>query len=183
MKTALAAPLLAAVVLALGAGEAAADVVMPEPEGCPAGTVGATCHGGPHCRPLTCTGDSDCQGGKVCQDLALCTGIVNCAGMIMPDEDPSKYDTTKVISACDAGGACASGTCTTLKVCAAPATPQPEPAADAGGASVPGSGSAGKSSGCAAASDGALGAWLSLLGLLALLALAWTARAHGQRPR
>lgn len=95
-----------------------ADVVSPQPETCPEGGQPATCHGGPHCRPIGCTTDSDCMDGRVCQDRSLCVGVVNCAGNIPPDADPAMYNVQTVVSTCSPDAPCTgSDTCTTLKVC------------------------------------------------------------------
>jgi hypothetical protein len=95
-----------------------ADVVGPEPASCPEGGQPSTCHGGPHCRPLSCTTDTDCQNGLVCRDRSFCAGIVNCAGLLPPDSDPSMYDVQTVEGTCSAGDTCdAAATCKTLKVC------------------------------------------------------------------
>ncbi|MCA9619864.1 MAG: tetratricopeptide repeat protein, partial [Myxococcales bacterium] len=47
--------------LSLWALEARADAVPPPPDDCPAGAVGETDHGGPHCRPTTCEVAQDCE--------------------------------------------------------------------------------------------------------------------------
>ena len=104
----------------LGTSLAWADVVNPPPEDCPAGTQGSTCHGGPHCAPVDC-GAAGCKDGLECREVKYCAGVVNCAGMLMPDEDPSQYDTDAIYTTCDADESCDMGTCQAFKVCIEPA--------------------------------------------------------------
>src|SRR5688572_2122441 len=88
--------LLLALLLGLVGGPARADVVRPEPEDCPVGSVGDTSHCGPICRMLECTGDGECNGGDTCQPTKACLHVGNC---LMP---PPKVH----------GGACSpEGTC------------------------------------------------------------------------
>lgn len=121
---------------------ARADVVDMEPDNCPDGTVGATCHGGPHCAPKTCS--STCSGGKVCREVAVCTGKIGCAGMLGPDEDPSDYEVTRVFAYCAAGGGCSSGICQTMKLCMDPLPGGDDTTAevDGGGPTTPDTGGA-----------------------------------------
>lgn len=84
---------MAVVCLLLVAPRAWADAVPPPPDDCPAGTVGVTGHGGPHCEKEApkncpngwrgqvggncilwlCSADADCGGdGKVCRQMSLC---------------------------------------------------------------------------------------------------------------
>ncbi len=46
---------LAVLGLVASASVAMADVVDMEPDNCPDGSRGATCHGGPYCAPIECT--------------------------------------------------------------------------------------------------------------------------------
>ncbi len=105
-------------VLALGAGEARADVVGPPPDDCPEGSEGATCHGGPFCRARGCMSDSDCDTGTTCKELPLCTGKIGCAGNIPPDADPNDFTQDKIEGPCPNGNECTAGsTCVKQKVC------------------------------------------------------------------
>lgn len=116
---------------------AAADVVGQPPATCPNGSEPSTCHGGPHCNPLSCTTSADCATGT-CQDISYCVKTISCAGNIPPGEDPSQYDREVVEGLCT--GSCGSGApCKTLKVCAT--------GSSSGGAG--GSEAGGSSSGCA----------------------------------
>lgn len=116
MNRILSASLLSFALVAL-APAAFADVVFPEPASCPEGGQPATCHGGPHCRALTCTTNTDCQGGLVCQERSFCVNVINCAGLLPPDADPSMFDVQTVESTCSANDSCDAGSCTALKVC------------------------------------------------------------------
>lgn len=94
------------------AGVAFADKVPPPPEECPPGATPATNHGGPYCRPGTCTTDADCEGGNVCQEQALCIATDTYSAR--------KGQATRQVAegVCNNGGSCASpATCQSAKRC------------------------------------------------------------------
>lgn len=93
------------------ASTAAADAVPPEPTDCPDGSIGATCHGGPFCRPDTCDTQADCDPGLVCADTQACISTVDCGGI----GGPAPTDAYE--GPCSAGGSCTEGTCQTTKLC------------------------------------------------------------------
>ncbi len=99
------------------AGLAYADAVPPPPTGCPNGTVGATGHTGPYCAPASCTFDSDCREGTTCREEALCILPLQCGGLRPADAGVCTVDS--VTALCEGAQACASGTCTTSRVCVA----------------------------------------------------------------
>ncbi|MDI1477416.1 hypothetical protein [Polyangium sp. y55x31] len=111
---------------------ARADVVGPPPDECPAGTEGASCHGGPYCRPIECTSDAECGRGETCKDTPLCVSTINCAGLLPPDASPTDYDRAKIEGSCPNGNECAAdATCKTQKVCV-PAASSSSADSDAG---------------------------------------------------
>lgn len=83
----------------LTVGSAAADVIGPPPTTCLDGSVGASDHGGPYCRPLRCSSDADCKDGRVCRKLALCVGTFSGGGDRPKGEPPPTYQ--DVIARCD----------------------------------------------------------------------------------
>lgn len=93
------------------AGTAAADVVPPEPTDCPAGSIGATCHGGPFCRPDTCDTQADCDAGFICEDTQACISTIDCGGI----GGPAPTDAFEGL--CGGDGSCATGTCEARKLC------------------------------------------------------------------
>ena len=99
------------------AGVAYADAVPPPATGCPNGTVGATGHTGPYCAPASCTLDSDCREGTTCREEALCILPLQCGGLRPSDAGLCTVDS--VTALCEGAQACASGTCTTRRVCVA----------------------------------------------------------------
>ena len=99
-------------------GLAHADAVPPAPTDCPNGTVGATGHTGPYCAPASCTFDSDCREGATCREEALCLGTMSCGGHLPLVDDGFPMCTVETVHGlCESGRACASGTCTTRRVC------------------------------------------------------------------
>ncbi len=96
--------------IALSSYPVLADVVGPGPDTCPNGSVPSSCHGGPYCYPLTCTGDADCDEGEKCQSAEVCTTTIECAGGW-----GGSSPTSNVLGPC--GDGCSAGTCTPLKVC------------------------------------------------------------------
>src|SRR5688572_26829168 len=90
------------------AGIARADVVGPEPESCPAGTIGRSCHGGPYCAPRGCAMDAECGEGAACVERTLCITRIGCAGGLPPDADPADFEVDQVEGSCpdDCGGEC-----------------------------------------------------------------------------
>jgi hypothetical protein len=98
-----------------------ADVVPPAPTSCPEGSVGSTCHGGPHCAALNCQTDADCLGGAVCREIAACTGSTICGGRIAPGQDAIVYGRDTIEAACPASATCPSGApCQQIRVCVPP---------------------------------------------------------------
>ena len=105
---------------------ALADVVGPPATGCLEGTEGATCHGGPFCRPLDCKTDADCGNGLVCKDKPQCIGSIICAGLLPPDANPNDYAQPSSDGACPNGDECvAPAACETRKVCVSDVAPPP----------------------------------------------------------
>jgi hypothetical protein len=118
---------------------ARADMIMPPPKDCPAGSKGTSTHAGPHCAPVACRRAEDCGDGQRCRGVRLCVAertYQNRAG----------HQMTRVIEGTCPDGKCATGTCRTLRVCAEPPkgaggqgarqpTPAPAPAL-AGGANA-----------------------------------------------
>jgi hypothetical protein len=166
--------------LALGlaaARPARADVVGSPPDSCTAGSVPATCHGGPYCALASCVSDDDCDEGKACLSTKLCTSEIDCGGGGGP------APTVDVAGPC--GASCA-GLCTSQTVCV---TPPSATSGSAGGSSTGtgsngGGGSGGEVvvTGCACSLDGravggALGGLMLGVGLLGLAAR------RGRRPR
>lgn len=97
---------------------ARADVVGPPPAECPAGTEGASCHGGPYCRPVGCAGGVECASGETCREVPFCVATILCAGLLPPDADLADYERSNVVGSCANGGTCAQdATCKTLQVC------------------------------------------------------------------
>jgi MYXO-CTERM domain-containing protein len=105
--------------LALTAAVARGDVVDREPESCPAGATPATAHSGPYCRanPL-CATDADCGASGSCEEVAQCIEPRACGGLMPPDA--AACTVSHVAALCEGGGACASGSCETRRVCIAP---------------------------------------------------------------
>jgi hypothetical protein len=98
----------------LAASPARADVVGPEPDSCPDGSVPSACHGGPYCHPFSCMTDADCDPGLSCKDRDLCTADIDCGGA-------EPYIIKQITGTCESG--CAAGsTCVTQKVCVPPST-------------------------------------------------------------
>ncbi|MDC0741386.1 hypothetical protein [Polyangium mundeleinium] len=135
--------LLFASAVLFAAPPALADVVDLPPTNCPDGSEGATCHGGPHCAPRDCMTDADCKGGATCADRSFCMQEINCVGGWLNPDAALPPLTPIVVEPCDAAGACATGTCKSIKVCV-------------DGAQA-GSGSGGNGAGGAGAGDGAGG--------------------------
>ena len=97
-----------------GGATARADVVMPPPKTCPAGTKPGTCHGGPHCKPEECSSSASCAPGQVCQGQKYCMQTINCGGGY---GGPSYVDVAR--AACAGATPCKVGKCTTVQVCGA----------------------------------------------------------------
>ncbi|MBI5501877.1 MAG: hypothetical protein HY907_16660 [Deltaproteobacteria bacterium] len=102
----------AAMIVLAGAAPALADVALPPPDDCPAGTYGTSGHGCSYCRPRTCVDDSDCGSPWHCGTAPLCVEEVDCC---------SRSGCTGVESAPSvcSGGMCAftTSSCRTLSVC------------------------------------------------------------------
>jgi hypothetical protein len=172
------AALVGALAITLFSLRAQADAVPPPPTGCPAGSVGGTCHGGVYCQPSDCKTSADCQGGQVCQPLSLCVGKVVCYGGIAgPDGGAVTNDQPNVEGACSGTGPCgdAGAMCTTLSVCVSPSASS---SSSSGGISI--------QNGCSCATIGGSDASF-VLGMLALGAVGLgltgrlRARAEAQR--
>lgn len=90
---------------------ASADVAMPPPTDCPAGSAGDSCHAGPFCAPRSCAHRDfgECPSGSRCQPVALCVIEEGCGGRLVPGEPVDKWP--KVVGLCDDEGGCAQGTC------------------------------------------------------------------------
>lgn len=123
---------LAALLLLSGSRHARADVVGDPPPDCPAGSVGSVCHGGPFCRPVTCTADAECSDGGTCQDVMACIGGIQCGGLEGGGDPP--IDTFEGV--CDKGACTGKSVCTAIKQC----LPAGDPTT--GGTATGGSGSA-----------------------------------------
>ena len=111
-------PLLAGVLL--WGTAARGDVIKPPPTNCPAGTKAMSCHGGPHCEPVTCVTDASCKAGLSCQSQQYCIKQINCAG----GYGGPKYKDV-AMGTCPGGAPCKVGTCKAVNVCVAKA-PSPD---------------------------------------------------------
>ncbi len=101
--------------------DAFADVVGPPPDNCAPGFEPATCHGGPHCRPIECAMDSDCMNGGTCTPGNYCIEEIICAGLLPEDASVDPYKKKSMVGLCDNGATCAApSTCMNLKVCIPP---------------------------------------------------------------
>jgi MYXO-CTERM domain-containing protein len=161
-----------------------ADAVPPPPMDCGDGSTGETCHGGPHCRPSTCTSNADCTVvGQTCQDVPMCIGTVDCAGM------GGSFPVDTYEGPCNNNAPCVVGSCETRKVCAAGNTgsgstgsgsgagdPSTGPSSGNGSSGSGGGSSGGKTTvdqGCGCAligEDASQHGWLLLVAALMLLA-------------
>lgn len=99
---------------------AMADVVGPEPEDCPAGSVGAANHSGGFCRPAPC----GCTEGDACEPVPLCVLQEErpCGGMQDP-EVPCTYIHVEAFGPCVRDLDCRTGRCITDDWCEEPAPP------------------------------------------------------------
>lgn len=77
----------ALVALVLFASPARADVVMPPPDDCPAGTTPATSHTGPHCVLAPPCDEAACSAGERCAPVRLCQTQVACGGWSVGNPD------------------------------------------------------------------------------------------------
>jgi MYXO-CTERM domain-containing protein len=180
--------LVALLLLAPGA-RARADVVESPPEDCPPSSVGDTCHGGPFCKLITCTMNTDCTDGATCQDVMACVGSISCGGLEGGGDPPIPTTT----GPCKEGGTCdGEALCKPIKQCVAPVdpttggtpttggsatgtattgTPTTGVGSSGGSASSSGGDTGGTKGGCAScAIDGGAGApYLALLAIAALV--------------
>jgi len=177
--------------LAPGLG-ARADVVDRPPADCPQGSVGDTCHGGPFCRPMTCSMDSECVGDATCQDVMACIGSIDCTGGGGGTAADPPIPT--ITGPCKDGVCGADTTCQAIKQCIGPVDPTTGGGGSSGGGSPTsggtatsgtastgggtasstgdgtGGGSKGGCTGCAAHSgDGVGGSTLALLAIAGLV--------------
>jgi MYXO-CTERM domain-containing protein len=100
---------------------ALADAVPPPEKLCPPGTVGATDHYGPHCRPAVCNTDTDCTNGQACVASSMCVKRVTYGS---PRGDTFRAE---ALGACSRKGSCPEeSTCESAKYCGA-STSKKEP--------------------------------------------------------
>jgi hypothetical protein len=91
---------------------AEADMVSPPPTDCPAGTIGATNHAGPHCLPQSCGEGKACPAGQVCATQELCRVV-----RVFMNRTGDHQE--EVIAGACVNGQCPEGTCRTERVCVA----------------------------------------------------------------
>lgn len=111
--------------LLIGALTARADVVGPEPEDCPAGSIGTSNHSGAYCTPRLCA-DSPCDDG-VCETTGLCVleEERQCGGMTTPGS-PCTYTHREVFGTCEGDGDCSEGSCVIDEYCVDPSSKDSE---------------------------------------------------------
>lgn len=156
------------------APSARADVVSMPPTDCPAGTLPATSHAGPHCSFAPPCSAADCGAGTTCTEVGFCVRDVPCGGLRAPDDRPCTEQ--HVGAACGALGHCADGeTCVRHAACTATAAPPPAstPASTTTTAPAP---STAEPSGCSAG-GAANGAWAWIAAPIALLLVRRRSRA------
>lgn len=113
-----------ALLLACIPASAAADSVLPPtPLECPDGASATPTHCLTVCVPRPCDDDEDCPSGQRCADHPLCIEQVRCG---------SWGGGERIVSAACPTGACAEGTCQSVRSCGAGA----DPPADAGASGV-----------------------------------------------
>lgn len=98
-----------------------ADVVMPPPASCPAGTTPATSHAGPHCGLAPPCDASSCAAGQRCAPVRLCVTSVHCGGWSVGDPNCAE----RHVSAAEP----CEGEWIEHPACVADAAPEPEPPA------------------------------------------------------
>ena len=95
---------------------AAADVVGPEPESCPAGSSPSVSHSGPYCRPTAeCTSEASCGASQTCGAVMQCVETRGCGGLMPPDAEPCTLE--HVVGPCDGDGSCDVGVCRARDLC------------------------------------------------------------------
>ena len=165
--------LVALLLLAPGAS-ARADVVDRPPDDCPPSSVADTCHGGPFCKLVTCTVNTDCSDGATCQDVMACIGGISCGGLEGGGDPPIPTTT----GPCKEGGTCdGEAMCKPVKQCVEPVDPTTGGTPTTGAATTGGAGSSsggdtgGTKGGCAScAIDGGVGTtWLGVLAIVGLM--------------
>jgi hypothetical protein len=120
---------LTALLVSSSAGAARADVLIPPPADCPAGSKGRTSHSGPHCAPRTC--ERGCEEGLACRPTDLC--IVQRQGA----NRVHRFTFEVVTGPCPADRKCPEGACETRDVCVPGAAPVEPPIAGPDAATGP----------------------------------------------
>ncbi len=134
---------------------AAADVIGPEPEDCPAGSYATSSHAGEWCQEHTCDASSECPDGYRCESSSVCVDVyeTSCGGDRI-DTGPCTIEVREVFGPCESDADCSRGTCVTDLHCINPEEQ------DTGATST-------ECSGCSQSQ--AAGGLMSLIGVLGLL--------------
>ena len=145
-----------------------ADVVGPEPEDCPSGSIGTASHAGEWCMPWLCA-ERACELGTTCENTGLCVLEEERACGGDTSGTPCTYTHREVFGPCETTDDCASGTCVTAEYCVEPAPPGNDTSGgDTSGGDTASGGTSDGSKGCSC-STGAGASMVFLLGLLPLL--------------